>query len=123
MINQKFIEVQRLIKNFMKTHPYIQYYLETNNNNKLTYKQTAFDATDEQEEQKLTLLIYPDSVNYPHDYFEFNIRMISNGKHTEHHINTVMNFDNPMDNVVENSSLGVYVAKLKKHIQYVLQEP
>lgn len=123
MINQKFVEVQRLIKNFMKTHPYIQYYLETNNNNKLTYKQTAFDTTDEQEEQKMTFLIYPDSVNYPHDYFEFNIRITSNGEHTENHINTVMNFDNPMDNVVKDSSLGVYVAKLKKHIQYVLQEP
>lgn len=49
MINQKFIEIQRLIKNFMKTHPYVQYYLETNNNNKLTYKQTAFSATNKQE--------------------------------------------------------------------------
>lgn len=29
MINQKFIEIQRLIKNFMKTHPYVQYYLST----------------------------------------------------------------------------------------------
>lgn len=123
MINQKFVEVQRLIKNFMKAHPYIQYYLETNNNNKLTYKQTAFSITDKQDKQKLTFLIYPDSVNYPHDYFEFNIRITSNGEHTENHINTVMNFDNPMDNVVEDSSLGVYVAKLKKHIQYVLQEP
>lgn len=123
MINQKFIEIQRLIKNFMKTHPYVQYYLETNNNNKLTYKQTAFSVTDKQEEQKLTFLIYPDSVNYPHDYFEFNIKITSDGKHTENHTNTFMNFDNPMDNVVEDSSLSIYVAQLKKHIQYVLQEP
>lgn len=123
MINQKFIEIQRFIKNFMKTHPYVQYYLETNNNNKLTYKQTAFSITDKQDEQKLTFLIYPDSVNYPHDYFEFNIKITSNGEHTENHINTVMNFDNPMDNVVEDSSLSIYVAQLKKHIQYVLQEP
>ena len=123
MINQKFVEIQRLIKNFMKTHPYVQYYLETNNNNKLTYKQTAFNATDKQDEQKLTFLIYPDSVNYPHDYFEFNIKITSNGEHTEHHINTFMNFDNPMDNVVEDSSLSIYVTQLKKHIQYVLQKP
>lgn len=123
MINQKFIEIQRLIKNFMKTHPYVQYYLETNNNNKLTYKQTAFSITDKQDEQKLTFLIYPDSVNYPHDYFEFNIKITSNGEHTENHINTVMNFDNPMNNVVEDSSLSIYVTQLKKHIQYVLKEP
>lgn len=123
MINQKFVEIQRLIKNFMKTHPYVQYYLETNNNKKLTYKQTAFSVTDTQEEQKLTFLIYPDSVNYPHDYFEFNIKITSDGKHTENHINTFMNFDNPMDNVVEDSSLSIYVTQLKKHIQYVLQEP
>lgn len=123
MINQKFVEIQRLIKNFMKTHPYVQYYLETNNNNKLNYKQTAFSVTDKQEEQKLTFLIYPDSVNYPHDYFEFNIKITSDGEHTENHTNTFMNFDNPMDNVVENSSLSIYVAQLKKHIQYVLQEP
>lgn len=123
MINQQFIEIQRLIKNFMKTHPYVQYYLETNNNNKLTYKQTAFSITDKQEEQKLTFLIYPDSVNYPHDYFEFNIRITSNGEHTENHTNTFMNFDNPMDNVVKDSSLSIYVTQLKKHIQYVLKEP
>lgn len=123
MINQKFVEIQRLIKNFMKTHPYVQYYLETNNNNKLNYKQTAFSVTDKQEEQKLTFLIYPDSVNYPHDYFEFNIKITSDGEHTENHINTVMNFDNPMDNVVEDSSLSIYVTQLKKHIQYVLKEP
>lgn len=123
MINQKFVEIQRLIKNFMKTHPYVQYYLETNNNNKLNYKQTAFSVTDKQEEQKLTFLIYPDSVNYPHDYFEFNIKITSDGEHTENHTNTFMNFDNPMDNVVKDSSLGIYVAQLKNHIQYVLQEP
>lgn len=122
MINQKFIEIQRLIKNFMKTHPYVQYYLETNSNNKLSYKQTAFSITDKQEEQKLTFVIYPDSVNYPHDYFEFNIKITSDGKHTENQTNIFMNFDNPMDNVVEDSSLSVYVAQLKKHIQYVLQE-
>lgn len=122
MINQKFVEIKRLIKNFMKTHPYVQYYLEINNSNKLSYKQTAFSITDKQEEQKLTFLIYPDSVNYPHDYFEFNIKITSDGKHTENHANTFMNFDNPMDNVVEDSSLSIYVAQLKKHIQYVLQE-